>query len=41
MNTIKSIAVPRLPWDPADPYPFYEQRRRQGEAVWNDTARPG
>ncbi|MEE3751894.1 cytochrome P450 [Mycobacterium intracellulare] len=28
----------RLPWDPADPYPFYEECRRQREVVWNDTA---
>lgn len=29
---------PRLPWDPADPYPFYESRRRDGNIVWDDTA---
>lgn len=28
----------RLPWDAADPYPFYEACRRRGEVVWNDTA---
>lgn len=28
----------RLPWDPADPYGFYEQRRRVGEVVWDDGA---
>ena len=29
---------PRLPWDAADPYPFYESRRRDGNIVWDDTA---
>jgi cytochrome P450 len=38
MNTAKSTAAPRLPWDPADPYPFYERRRREGNVVWDDTA---
>jgi cytochrome P450 len=28
----------RLPWDAADPYPFYEARRAQGDVVWDDTA---
>ncbi|MBW0020236.1 MAG: cytochrome P450 [Mycobacterium sp.] len=28
----------RLPWDAADPYPYYETRRREGEVVWDDTA---
>lgn len=28
----------RLPWDAADPYPFYEECRREGDVVWNDTA---
>ncbi len=28
----------RLPWDAADPYPFYEARRREGDVVWDDTA---
>lgn len=37
--TIPDIpATPRLPWDPADPYPFYESRRRDGNIVWDDTA---
>ncbi|MBX9641805.1 MAG: cytochrome P450 [Mycobacterium sp.] len=27
----------RLPWDAADPYPFYEARRAQGDIVWDDT----
>lgn len=30
--------TPRLPWDPADPYPFYEDRRRDGNIVWDDVA---
>jgi cytochrome P450 len=28
----------RLPWDAANPYPFYEERRREGEVVWDETA---
>jgi cytochrome P450 len=28
----------RLPWDAADPYPFYEACRQHGDVVWNDTA---
>lgn len=28
----------RLPWDAADPYPYYERRRREGDVVWDDTA---
>jgi len=28
----------RLPWDAADPYPFYEARRAEAEVVWDDTA---
>ncbi|WP_006241483.1 cytochrome P450 [Mycolicibacterium tusciae] len=26
----------RLPWDAADPYPYYELRRREGAVVWDD-----
>lgn len=26
----------RLPWDAADPYPYYELRRREGVVVWDD-----
>jgi cytochrome P450 len=37
MSTPRTTAVPRLPWDAADPYPFYAQRRRDGEIVWDDT----
>lgn len=28
----------RLPWDAADPYPYYERRRSEGDVVWDDTA---
>jgi cytochrome P450 len=38
MSMSKTAAAARLPWDPADPYPFYEKRRRDGEVVWDDTA---
>lgn len=36
--TIPDLAPARLPWDAADPYPFYEKRRRDGAVVWDDTA---
>lgn len=36
--TSTDFASIRLPWDAADPYPFYEARRAQGEVVWDDTA---
>jgi cytochrome P450 len=36
--TIPDIDTPRLPWDAADPYPYYEHRRRDGNVVWDDTA---
>lgn len=36
--TIPDLASAQLPWDPADPYPFYEARRRDGNIVWDDTA---
>jgi cytochrome P450 len=36
--TIHSTAAPRLPWDAADPYPFYEQRRRDGDVAWDESA---
>src|SRR5581483_1096308 len=38
MSTPKTTTPPRLPWDPKDPYPFYEARRRLGDVVWDDTA---
>jgi cytochrome P450 len=34
----RSATAPRLPWDAADPYPFYEQRRHDGDVVWDETA---
>jgi cytochrome P450 len=37
MSRPKTMTAPRLPWDAADPFPFYEQRRRDGEIVWDDT----
>ncbi|ORV18031.1 cytochrome P450 [Mycobacterium celatum] len=36
--TTPSATAPRLPWDAANPYPFYEDRRRDGDVVWDDTA---
>lgn len=36
--TTPDVILPRLPWDAADPYPFYEARRRDGDVVWDDTA---
>ena len=36
--TTTDVASTRLPWDAADPYPFYEARARQGDVVWDDTA---
>ena len=38
MSTRNTTQAPRLPWNPADPYPFYERRRRDGDIVWDDTA---
>lgn len=36
MSTPKATTALHLPWDPADPYPFYERRRRDGDVVWDD-----
>lgn len=36
--TTRDITAGRLPWDAADPYRFYEQRRRRGNVVWDDDA---
>ncbi len=36
--TTRAPTAPRLPWDPADPYAFYESRRRAGDVVWDDEA---
>ncbi|HWF71478.1 MAG TPA: cytochrome P450 [Mycobacterium sp.] len=38
MTTPDIRAAVRLPWDAADPYPFYDACRRQGDVVWDDTA---
>jgi cytochrome P450 len=38
MSTPEAAAAARLPWDPADTYPFYENRRRGGDVVWDETA---
>lgn len=34
----RDTAVPGLPWDAVDPFPFYELRRRDGDMVWDETA---
>lgn len=36
--TSPSTTSPRLPWEAADPYPFYEHCRRAGDVVWDETA---
>lgn len=36
--TAPETSPPRLPWDAADPHPFYEARRREGTVVWDGTA---
>jgi cytochrome P450 len=36
--TTRSTAAPHLPWDAADPYPFYERCRRDGDVVRDGTA---
>jgi hypothetical protein len=37
MTTPDIQATARLPWDAADPYPFYEACRREGDVVWDKT----
>jgi cytochrome P450 len=32
----RDLTPGKLPWDAADPYPFYERRRREGSVVWDD-----
>ena len=39
MTTPDIRATARLPWDAADPYPYYERRRREGDVVWDHTMR--
>jgi len=36
--TTSDLAAPQLPWEAADPFPFYEQRRQHGTIVWDDSA---
>jgi cytochrome P450 len=36
MTNSNTTQAARLPWDPADPYPFYERRRRDGQVVWDE-----
>lgn len=38
MTTPDASTTLRLPWDAANPYPFYDARRRDGAVIWNDTA---
>jgi cytochrome P450 len=37
MTTPDIQATARLPWDAADPYPYYERRRLEGDVVWDET----
>ncbi|BCP39259.1 putative cytochrome P450 [Mycobacterium intracellulare M.i.198] len=39
MTTPDVQATSRLPWDAADPYPYYERLRHQGGVVWDDSAK--
>lgn len=36
--TSPSTRAPHLPWDAADPFPFYERCRRDGDVVWDETS---
>lgn len=36
--TTTDATTARLPWNAAAPYPFYEERRRAGAVVWDETA---
>jgi hypothetical protein len=38
MSATKATAAVRLPWNPVDPYLFYEQCRTVGHVVWDETA---
>lgn len=38
MSAPNPTTAQRLAWNPADPYPFYEQRRCDGNVVWDETA---
>jgi cytochrome P450 len=35
--TTPEVTGARLPWDAADPYAYYERRRREGGVVWDAT----
>lgn len=37
--TTRDASTTRLPWDAADPYPYYEHRRLEGDVVWDDATR--
>ena len=39
MTTPDTQATARLPWDVADPYPYYEARRREGRGPLTVPAR--
>lgn len=36
--TTPNLTTLQLPWDAANPYPFYAAKRRCGDLVWDDTA---
>lgn len=36
--TRPEVLAPQLPWDAANPYPFYVARREGGDVVWDHTA---
>ena len=38
MTTPDVHRVGSLPWDGADPFPYYQRRRREGPVVWDETA---
>ncbi|OBB89972.1 cytochrome P450 [Mycobacterium sp. 852002-40037_SCH5390672] len=33
---VPEALFPRLPWDPRNPYPYYEHRRKEGNVVWDE-----
>jgi cytochrome P450 len=36
--TTRDATAARLPWDAANPYPYYERQRRRGDVVWDEAA---
>ena len=36
--TTRDATAPTLPWDAANPYPYYERRRDEGDVVWDAAA---